>query len=150
MGERRTISRRELLAVVSTGSVAGLAACRKTPDEPPGIPIPLAEIPEGERVVVERGDEPIELLRTGDEVRARSLWCTHFGCRVKWVEEHGFYACPCHGAIFGADGRVLEGPPPAPLREIPVVRDGDRILLPPPEPTRPASPAASKPRSPTT
>jgi len=145
---RGPLSRRELLAVVSAGSIVG--ACRSEPKGPPGIPIPLAEIPEGKRVVVERGDEPIELLRTGDEVRARSLWCTHYGCRVKWVEEHGFYACPCHGGIFAADGRVLEGPPPAPLRELPVTRDGDNILLPfreeapaaRPEPPRRSSPTA--------
>ncbi len=51
--------------------------------------------------------------------------CTHLGCRVRWVDEQDGFFCPCHNAIFGADGEVLEGPPPRPLDQFEVmVEDG--------------------------
>ncbi|MBF2064030.1 MAG: FAD-dependent oxidoreductase [Calothrix sp. C42_A2020_038] len=40
---------------------------------------------------------------------AISLTCTHQGCIVKMAEDGKFH-CPCHGAVFAADGKVLKGP----------------------------------------
>jgi len=91
--------------------------------------MPLAELPDGERKVVWLGDEPVELVRSGDAVRARSLWCTHTGCRVVWKPETSTYDCLCHEAKFGADGRVISGPPPRPLREVPVRVVGERVVV---------------------
>jgi len=45
---------------------------------------------------------------------AVSSICTHLGCNVRHVEGEGF-ACPCHGSVFDANGRVLSGPAPQPL-----------------------------------
>lgn len=52
----------------------------------------------------------------GSDFLVLSNVCTHLGCRVRWVEEdqEGFF-CPCHNAIFGPDGEVVQGPPPRPL-----------------------------------
>ncbi|MDH3498537.1 MAG: Rieske 2Fe-2S domain-containing protein, partial [Acidimicrobiia bacterium] len=36
-------------------------------------------------------------------------------CRVRWVDEQDGFFCPCHNAIFGPDGAVVQGPPPRPL-----------------------------------
>ena len=36
--------------------------------------------------------------------------CTHLGCDVKWITGAKKYECPCHGAEFAADGKVLKGP----------------------------------------
>jgi Rieske Fe-S protein len=44
--------------------------------------------------------------------------CTHLGCTVNWSEREHVFLCPCHGATFGPDGRVLGGPPPQPLTRI--------------------------------
>jgi len=148
MRGRRGCTGRELLGVVSAAPLAGIAACRREPVGEPPIAIPIAELPEGERVIVMRGEEPVELVRTGDAVRARPLWCTHTGCRVNWVEAHGFYLCACHEGLFDADGRVMRGPPPAPLREVAWTREGDRILLPPGGPSM-VPPAAPAKRAPT-
>jgi len=41
--------------------------------------------------------------------------CTHLGCRVRWVEDQDGFFCPCHNAIFGPGGEVVQGPPPRPL-----------------------------------
>lgn len=46
---------------------------------------------------------------------AFSIYCTHTGCPVHWVEEGGLFLCPCHGGVFDRDGDVSAGPPPRPL-----------------------------------
>jgi Rieske Fe-S protein len=61
----------------------------------------------------------------GREFRGFSNICTHLGCRVRWVTEQEGFFCPCHNAIFGSDGEVVDGPPPRALEEFPVkVEDG--------------------------
>lgn len=122
---RSEISRRALLA----GAAALAARCAREPAPPPGTRVPLANLPLGERVVVDHQGEPVELLRTASGVRARSLWCTHTGCRVVWKPEQGYYQCLCHEAHFDDTGRVLSGPPPRPLREVRTLPLGEEILL---------------------
>jgi Rieske Fe-S protein len=51
----------------------------------------------------------------GSTFRVLSNICTHLGCRVRWVDEQDGFFCPCHNAIFGPDGGVVQGPPPRPL-----------------------------------
>lgn len=47
-------------------------------------------------------------VNKGEET-AISLTCTHQGCIVKMAED-GKLHCPCHGAEFTADGKVIKGP----------------------------------------
>jgi len=48
---------------------------------------------------------------------------------VGWNAEQQRIRCPCHGGVFDVNGRVVEGPPPAPLYPFDVeVRDG-KILI---------------------
>jgi Rieske Fe-S protein len=51
-----------------------------------------------------------------DEFIAISAGCTHLGCIVTWDEEQNIFKCPCHEGKFDAEGRVISGPPPAPLK----------------------------------
>jgi Rieske Fe-S protein len=51
----------------------------------------------------------------GQDFTALSNICTHLGCRVRWVADQAGFFCPCHTAIFAADGSVVTGPPPRPL-----------------------------------
>jgi Rieske Fe-S protein len=129
----RELSRRALLGLGAAAPVAALAACRPAPPPPPpGTTVALASLPEGEPVVVMNGEEPVELLRDGDSVRALSLWCTHAGCRVRWVPGLDAYQCYCHDGRFAKDGSVLLGPPVKPLRRPAIEIRGDSVWIPPP------------------
>ncbi len=50
----------------------------------------------------------IAILRTGQQIGAISLECTHLGCLLNVVEQDFF--CPCHGSDFGPLGQVYSGP----------------------------------------
>ena len=43
------------------------------------------------------------------ETKAISLTCTHQGCTVQ-RQVDGKFLCPCHGAVYDAEGRVVAGP----------------------------------------
>jgi Rieske Fe-S protein len=53
--------------------------------------------------------------RGGEQFTVFDVRCTHLGCPVTWKEGDGEFFSPCHGGVFDAEGRVLEGPPPRPL-----------------------------------
>ncbi|MBF2029882.1 MAG: FAD-dependent oxidoreductase [Oscillatoriales cyanobacterium C42_A2020_001] len=53
----------------------------------------------GDRVFAVNADKP----------EAVSLTCTHQGCTVH-PNENGEFHCPCHGAVYDREGRVLRGP----------------------------------------
>lgn len=60
---------------------------------------------------------------------AISLTCTHQGCTVQMAADGKFH-CPCHGAIFTADGKVLKGPAQRDLSKLPIVQQqNDELQL---------------------
>ena len=131
--EEERIPRRSLLkilggaaGVAAVTQLTGLSGCgSKAPEPPPVAEVPLSSLAEGERVRAMMGVTPIEVVRTGDEVTARSLWCTHLGCEVKWNGEQKKYFCPCHEGVYNAKGFPISGPPPRSLDNLQVtVADG--------------------------
>lgn len=82
-------------------------------------------------------DGKVEYFGAADEVyavpsdskAAISLTCTHQGCTVKQADDGKFH-CPCHGAVFAADGKVLKGPAQRDLPKFQVVqRQNDELQL---------------------
>ena len=65
----------------------------------------------------------------GREFLLLSNICTHLGCRVRWVDDQDGFFCPCHNAIFGQDGSVLEGPPPRPLDRFEFMVEDDQLFF---------------------
>lgn len=46
---------------------------------------------------------------------AISTRCTHLGCPVRYIQASQKFVCPCHGGVYGFEGKVEGGPPVRPL-----------------------------------
>jgi Rieske Fe-S protein len=70
------------------------------------------------------------MIRTAEEEYvAYSQKCTHLSCAVYYSSENDRLECPCHQGFFSAkDGSVLQGPPPRPLPQITLEREGTKLL----------------------
>jgi Rieske Fe-S protein len=64
-----------------------------------------------------------------DELIAISAACSHLGCIVTWDEEQKSFKCPCHNGVYDSEGKVVSGPPPAPLRRHEIKIEDGTILL---------------------
>ncbi|MBD2040463.1 FAD-dependent oxidoreductase [Microcoleus sp. FACHB-672] len=82
-------------------------------------------------------DGQMEYYGAGDRVfaakvkskEAISLTCTHQGCTVQ-PQTDGKFHCPCHGAVFDSNGKVIKGPAERDLPRFKVVeREEDRVQL---------------------
>lgn len=82
-------------------------------------------------------DDQVEYFGAADAVfalssaskSAISLTCTHQGCTVKPAADGNFH-CPCHGAVFAADGKVIKGPAERDLPKFEIVqRQDDQLQL---------------------
>ena len=61
--------------------------------------------------VIETETDKIIVVRTGEAtLSACSAVCTHKGCTVDYDAGAKQLACPCHGARFDLDGKVVQGP----------------------------------------
>jgi menaquinol-cytochrome c reductase iron-sulfur subunit len=67
--------------------------------------------------------------RSTAEVTVYSPICTHLGCRYDWNAREGHFVCPCHGSVFGLDGKVLAGPAPRPLDTLPVKIENGELYV---------------------
>ncbi len=122
-------ARRRALALVGIGlpGVALGCAAREPPDR--RVRVPLASLDASGRVEIEYAGEPAEVVRTASGLVARSLLCSHFGCRVQWQAAAERYHCPCHEGVFDREGRPVAGPPTRPLRLLPAEVSGQDILV---------------------
>ena len=110
-------TRRRFLAVVSTGTVATLAACSGAnggvgPDSFGDVSAGLVvDLPVG--TIKPIPGAPAFVARDGMGLYALTMTCTHNGCGVTVVGS-GFH-CYCHGSDFDMNGAVRQGPAPDPL-----------------------------------
>jgi glycine/D-amino acid oxidase-like deaminating enzyme/nitrite reductase/ring-hydroxylating ferredoxin subunit len=71
----------------------------------------LAELATSEGKIVKFKDEKLAIFKDENGVvHALSPICTHVGCEVKWNNTEQSWDCPCHGARYSYDGRVMTGP----------------------------------------
>jgi Rieske Fe-S protein len=85
------------------------------PDQPTPVTLRIIK-QDGYRQVVER--RVVYVRRDGDQVRVLDSTCTHLGCRTRYDAATRQFVCPCHGGAYDAEGQVVAGPPPAPLRRL--------------------------------
>ncbi|BAQ63450.1 FAD-dependent oxidoreductase [Geminocystis sp. NIES-3709] len=73
------------------------------------------------------GDALFALAKDTD--KAFSLSCTHQGCTVN-KQENGQFLCPCHGAVYDRDGKVVNPPAQRNLNTYKVVvKEDNRVKL---------------------
>ena len=90
-----------------------------------------ADMAVGSSRMVQVGSTAVIVVRDRSGFRAYSAVCTHLGCLVKWDSAGKRFLCPCHAAVFDENGRVVSGPPPAPLPAFNVRDIGDKVYVSP-------------------
>jgi len=93
------------------------------------LTISMSDLPLDQRIRFENDGKPVELLRTAEGVTARSLLCTHQGCKVRWYPDKQLYICPCHEGKFDANGDVVYGMPPRPLARLEVTIQNGQVTV---------------------
>jgi Rieske Fe-S protein len=83
--------------------------------------------PDGPSEVVDR--KIVYLVKMGEDVRALDSTCTHLGCRTRFNSETRQIECPCHGGVYDVTGKVISGPPPAPLRSMTTRIDNGQVMV---------------------
>jgi nitrite reductase/ring-hydroxylating ferredoxin subunit len=127
---------RALLVATGLAAVAGPVVGYFYPpklEQEPSEPVPagaLEDLPEGASTMVPFGRYPAMVVHTSAGLRAYSAVCTHFACICQYDATLDQIVCPCHDGFFAVDdGRVLAGPPPRPLKALPVeVVDGEILV----------------------
>ena len=90
----------------------------------------LEDLPVGSGKVVAMGSSPVIVVDTESGVKAFSAVCTHLGCIVEFDATVKQIVCPCHDGHFNpANGAVISGPPPQPLKPVTVAVETDQIFL---------------------
>jgi cytochrome b6-f complex iron-sulfur subunit len=90
-----------------------------------------AEFPPNQGKVVPINDKPVIVVNTEQGgPKAFSAICTHLGCIVEWDENREIILCPCHDGRFSpVNGGIISGPQPAPLPELSLTVEGDKIYV---------------------
>jgi glycine/D-amino acid oxidase-like deaminating enzyme/nitrite reductase/ring-hydroxylating ferredoxin subunit len=71
----------------------------------------LASVAPGEGKLVKYESTSIALFKDElHKLHAVNPTCTHVHCTVGWNQAERSWDCPCHGARFSIDGKVLNGP----------------------------------------
>jgi cytochrome b6-f complex iron-sulfur subunit len=88
------------------------------------------EVPSGDAKNIIYKDTPAVIINRPDKgFIVLSRVCTHLGCLVEYNRSERRLICPCHAGNFDLEGNVLSGPPPKPLRSIPLRIEGENIII---------------------
>jgi 3-phenylpropionate/trans-cinnamate dioxygenase ferredoxin component len=92
---------------------------------------PVSDLPSGERMFLEVGDEPIVIFNIAGNIYAIGDVCTHDGGPLGEGEMDGYQIiCPRHGARFDIrDGKVLTMPAVIDAPSFPVKIEDEIIYL---------------------
>jgi Rieske Fe-S protein len=135
MDRRRTFCRVCIggFSVVSAGMVgypvlAFLARPEKLGANKP-VEVPLERLRPGQAEYVDLHGQQIIVLSARTGPRVFSASCPHLGCNVIWDSGEELFRCPCHGAVFNAEGNVVRGPVSSPLRKVDFEIKDNKIIV---------------------
>src|SRR5580698_1552620 len=97
----------------------------------PGVPLALSfqeSRRDGWRLETEKKTAWVVKEPNG-KIAAFGPQCTHLACAYHWEMESGKFLCPCHGSVFGIDGKVLDGPAPRPLDRYMTKIENNRLQI---------------------
>jgi len=136
--ERRTLLR-WLLGGGFTASIASFIYPAVRFMNPPDVPEAsvnevaagkIAEFKPNSGKIVKFGNKPALLVRQGEnDWKAFSAVCTHLNCTVQFRDATQQIWCACHNGLYDLNGKVVSGPPPAPLEEYAVKVRGDEVVI---------------------
>ena len=63
------------------------------------------------------------------DVTVFSPICPHLGCSYDWQPAKKQFVCPCHASIFSMDGKVVAGPSPRGLDDLPIKIENGKLYL---------------------
>jgi Rieske Fe-S protein len=138
-----SIDRRSFLAtlfmgaglVLSFGTAAlyGLRYLFGRQSRPPTVNILVGSVsdisPGSSRTLTDLVGRKFLLVNSSGNIQAFDTTCTHLGCQVFWRAKQKRFHCPCHDGYFDEGGRPVAGPPPTPLRRLPVEIRGNSIFV---------------------
>lgn len=79
----------------------------------------LSELAHGEAKIIELDNQKIALFKDMEGgLHALNPACTHIKCTVAWNSAEQSWDCPCHGARYSPDGKVLNGPTHIDLKKV--------------------------------
>ena len=87
------------------------------------------QLGENEGVVGHSPLGKVLVVRRGGQLHGLQATCTHLGCTVAWDGSSGHVKCPCHGALYDIDGRVLKGPARDPLEKVEVREEAEGLRI---------------------
>ena len=79
----------------------------------------LVDLAPGEARMVKYEDHKLAMYKDENgKIHAVNPTCTHLKCEVRWNVAEKSWDCPCHGARYSFDGKLLTGPADHDLEEI--------------------------------
>lgn len=94
------------------------------------LPLAASDLPPNSGQIFKFGTRPGIIVRNASgDLRAFSARCTHLDCTVQFRDDLNLIWCACHNGQFDLNGRVVSGPPPAPLESFDVRVRGDQIVV---------------------
>jgi len=126
-----------MVTVAATGSlVSSLGGCAPVGRSKTQNVGTLKLLDEEGKILLEYfSSEPLLVIRSSKDkkdnqaISAVSPSCPHQGCLVNWKADQTAFICPCHGARFDAQGKLLQGPATANLKRYDVEVRGEDIWV---------------------
>jgi len=139
------MKRREFLkgaSIVSLGALTGCASTSSTLESDVQsniidntIVLPASSVHAAQPSIVAWGKKRIGVVKNSDNsFSANILTCTHRGCTLSKADDN--YVCPCHGARFTHQGKLIKGPAEHNLASLDVTAKDHLIYIHLPVPTK--------------